>query len=125
MTAKFAIDRSKEMIHVSYSGFVTSNDTMTNFEQALEHPDWSPEFNVFVDMSELSGTDIDFRQMLGIIHRKAPHLQAAAKARMAIWAPTDLAFAVGRMYATLAADAVQLETDVFRDKQEALDFIDN
>lgn len=123
MSASFDIDREQNIVWVSYSGYVTAQETMENFDNGRAHADWSAELDAFVDMSGMTGTDVDFNQMLGIVHRKTLHLRSERTARMAFWAPTDLGFAVARMYAALIEDPAKIRVEVFRLRNEALAFL--
>lgn len=122
MAVTCRIDPEQRLICVWYTGFVTMSDSMDAFGMCRADPRWSADFDVFVDISDITDTDIGFNQMLGMAHRKEGKI-GSPHARMAFWAPGDMGFAIARMYASLTERADGLATSVFRDKQEALAFL--
>lgn len=123
MNADYKIHPERELVEVRYWGQVTPSTVLSLFGAVLEDPEWSPSMNLFVDLSRVEAIDINFNQMMGITHRKAPYLSQGRASHLAIWAPDDINFGSARMYAALMAEVDGVTTDVFRDRSEASDFI--
>ena len=96
-------------------------------EQALrsaDDPGFRPKHGHLVDLSPQCDLDFDFGSMMHMVYRLEPfYARCNAEARMALYAPRDLAFGVSRMYQSLTSDRAGPEVGVFRDREEALAFL--
>jgi hypothetical protein len=96
-------------------------------EQALRsagEPGFRARHVHLVDLSPQCDLDFDFSSMMHMVYRLEPfYARCHAEARMALYAPRDLAFGVSRMYQSLTSDRAGPEVGVFRRRLEALSFL--
>lgn len=124
MNANYTIHPDRELIEIRYWDRMVPDVILEVFARILKDENWSPGYDIFVDMSWVTSVEINFNQMMGITHRKTPYLSKGRATRMAIWAPDDICFGTARMYAALMEPVDGVETETFRDRDEAWRFLE-
>jgi hypothetical protein len=115
-------------IHLHDDGFfevVTHGDGDVEVFQkllrdALEHSDWKPGMPVLVDHSDFNAGPLTAEDMAAIAGMINAARDKLGSSRMAILAPGDLQFALGRMWQAYLENKWDGTTDIFRSRQNAL-----
>lgn len=102
-------------------GVVTFERILSRASEVIESPGWTWSQNVLVDLNNasLQLTSAHIRSLSEMVITE----KLDSPIRLAIVTPRDVDFGLSRMYATLAADSVSSEVQVFRSEQSALKWL--
>lgn len=119
MPLTFQIDREERILRSHGSGVLTVSDLLTYFAETRAHPDYEPGMNRVMDLRAITQlpSSEDIRSLAAFARTKAP----VETARMAIIAPSDLAFGVSMMFKAFVGYGERLI--VVRDEREAMDWL--
>src|SRR5215208_612021 len=117
----FQIDKEEQMIRSFGSGVLTVSDLLAYFAETRSHPDYEPSMNRVMDLRRVTQlpSSEDIRSLAAFARTKAP----VETARMAIIAPSDLAFGVSMMFKAFVGYGERLI--VVRDEIEAMEWLMN
>ena len=91
MAFSVSVHKQLNLVFTEYSGFIDTAQLLQALSETLEHPDYKQGMVELTDLSGVTKTDLDFRQMLSHRARMAAHYdrQSERTEHFAI-APTDL-----------------------------------
>jgi len=115
----FSIDRDAGVRVAAFCGVVTDADLMEAYESLLGDPHYDPTLHDLLDMSGVERLEISADAIRELIKRYARVDELGIRTKLAIVAPSDVAFGVGRMYEMLRGDDVPEEIRVFRESSQA------
>ena len=116
---EFSVDREAGVRLAAFCGVVTDADLMEAYESLLGDPAYDPTLHDFVDMSGVERLEISANAIRELIKRYARVDELGIRTKLAIFAPSDVAFGMGRMYEMLRGDDVPEEIRVFREHARA------
>ena len=119
MDAAYKIDKERRLIITTASGQITMSGIGELKKKLLNDPDFDPTFAHLVDMRALDSTDITGED----IRKLAPPDAATKKMRQAIVVSKDLLYGLGRMLENLREASGSYGTRIFRDYDEAVDWL--
>lgn len=119
MPLSFHIDKDEKILRSFGSGVLTMADLLTYFAESRAHPDYEQAMNRVMDLRAVTAlpSSEDIRSLAAFARTKAP----VETARMAIIAPSDLAFGVSMMFKAFVGYGERLI--VVRDEAEAMDWL--
>lgn len=124
MPVIYEIHSNGKRVDVHYTGVVSPEENLASYESYLADPLARPVHDYFVDLSELTEIDSTFERMQNMVARLTPlYARRAPGARTAIYAPSDTAYGVGRMFESLNSIENNDNVGVFRVKSEAEAFL--
>ena len=119
MPAFYKIDKERRLVMSTASGVFCKEDALLHRERLLADPEFDPAYSQLSDFTQVTKFDLtaeDVRQM-------AREIVFAPNARRALIVSGDLAFGLGRMYTMLQEGARENNIRVFRDLNEALEWV--
>ena len=125
MPITYAIDTALNRVTITYRGLITPEDNLATYPLYLDDPQACPTHDYLVDLSDPIEIDSSYARMQTMVSRLTPlYANRAPGALTAIFASSDMAFGLARMYASLNAVHGMENVSVFRTKPEALAFLD-
>jgi hypothetical protein len=115
----FKIYKKRGLVLSSVSGVVTIADAIAHRENLRKHPDFDPSFSQLVDLSNV--TNIEFSRE--DVERFAQDTIFSLNSRRAALATGDHAYGLARMFEMLRECKGEEELRVFRNLEEALDWV--
>ena len=123
MAVQLSIHPSLNLLHSQYSGTVTGEDLRSNMQSIRNHPDYKPSLKRLVDLSNVSGFDYNVSEAVSLSQEVGLHYRVNGGIRCAYLAPSTLAFGMARMFATFLSDYAALDVGVFRNTNDAREFL--
>lgn len=119
MSVTMQIDQAAGVIISVVEGDVSAEDVLSAMDEVQAHADFRPSMNVLWDLTDadfIGGKTDQLRSVVdGIANRRD---KRGTGYRVAIVAPSDVAFGVSRQYEAFA-DRLPFSLRVFREKDEA------
>lgn len=97
MAIQYSIDRARRMVFTTWSGQVTYEELSAYLEQLRNDPNFDPNLDQLVDLSNVSVIKLTF-DTLNSIRQVDPF---SAESKRAVVAPKDVAYGLSRMYEAL------------------------
>lgn len=119
MTAYYKIDKQRRLVLSSGWGVLTKADLVTHMEQLLNDPDFDPKFSQLADFSQVSSFDLTGDDVRALASKTV----FSPQSRRAFIASGDLAFGLARMFETLRGLKGEGGIHIFREKEEALNWV--
>ncbi|HEX6039855.1 hypothetical protein [Longimicrobium sp.] len=120
---RFRTDLARGVRIAAFHGTVDGGELLHAYRTQLDHPDYDPSLDDLVDLREVEMLDVSaaaLRELMSMFSR----VDALGYAtRLAIVAHNDLGYGLGRMY-EMMRDGAPEEVSVFRDLDEAFDWLD-
>jgi hypothetical protein len=113
------IDKERNLVQTTGSGFVTKAEVLAHQGQILKHPDFDPSFSQLADFARLTNTDINMGDLQTFAHRDV----FSPQSRRAIVVKSDLAFGFAKIFELYRQLAGARGIRVFRTHHEALNWI--
>ncbi|PRX38249.1 hypothetical protein SAMN05216257_103225 [Meinhardsimonia xiamenensis] len=88
MAVTFSIFPERGLVYVRYEGEARLADTMAAFAEYAAHPDCRPGQKQLVDLSAVTGVEMNFAQLMEMQARKADLFGTAEETLMVYFAPT-------------------------------------
>lgn len=107
---------------IIFRGTVTPEELLRAWRQLVDDPAYDLSRNGLVDLSEVERMEVSYPAIyaLNAVMHRADKRQVSQ--RIAVVAPRDDLYGVGRMYAQLRAQGFR-EIEVFRDREKAFEWL--
>ncbi len=115
----FKIDKEHRLVLSTVSGVVTIADALAHRENLRRHPDFDPSFSQLVDLSNVTKIEFSHED----VERFAQDTIFSLNSRRAALAIGDHAYGLARMFETLREFKGEQGVRVFRNLDEALDWV--
>ena len=119
MPAFYKIDKERKLVMSTGSGVLTLADALAHQEQLLKDPDFSPDFSQLLDFTHITGIELSTED----IQRLARTTIFSANSRRAFLVDSDLKFGLARMFAVFREILGEKGIQVFRNLDDALDWV--
>ncbi len=119
MAYTFEINPRTRRVDVRVKGRDTAADLTRRVQEITGDPLWSPGFDILVDTCEVNEFDFSTSDIQDIARLHEDMNKLIGGGKLAIAAPRDLIYGVGRMWETLAEGRTALSIRVFRSLEEA------
>jgi hypothetical protein len=119
MPTFFKIDKEHKLVLSTVSGVVTIADALAHRENLRRHPDFDPSFSQLVDLSNVTKIEFSHED----VERFAQDTIFLLNSRRAALAIGDHAYGLARMFETLREFKGEEGVRVFRNLDEALDWV--
>ena len=119
MPIHIEVDAATNLRVVTFEGEIRDNDVIDTFSTYWQSPDYDPSLNEFYDCSGMTYTDITGEGMRKIAGVNMGFNQEGPGVKVAMFAPTDVAYGLIRMYQVFTEDSAS-DLQVFRDRSDAL-----
>lgn len=122
MAIRIEIDGATKLRVVTFEGAISDADVINTFAAYWQSHDYDPSLNELYDLSPVTYEDVStegLRKIAGVnldLNRDGPGV------KVAMYAPTDVAFGLIRMYQVFV-EGSSSEMRVFRDRDEALQWL--
>jgi hypothetical protein len=118
MGYKLNVERAARLVRVCLFGKTSVDEHRQWLRELVNHPDWSPDFDVLVDVRELGDPNSDHEQVRAVAQYAKQLNERLGTGRHAVVGDTDLLYGYCRMAEQLCF-ACPRELVVFRDMSEA------
>ena len=124
MPISFHVDADSNYFISRFTGEFTDADLMNAYMAFYEGNEWRAELNELVDLGEADAAAISIDCLARLADYTEKHLRLynIETTKTAIYAPSDLSFGLGRMYASLAAASPET-VRVFRNLSDAKEWL--
>jgi hypothetical protein len=120
MPYTYVIDKERRLVMSTVSGIVTFTEIMAHLDQLVREPDFSPEFNHFIDWAAATNLDISTDEAKAIARRR----DFSPPSRRAFFTTSPSIYGMLRLILTHHEMAGAREfTCVFYDRDEALKWL--
>lgn len=119
MSASYEIDKQRRLVISTALGTVTFADLLAHQDKLLKDPDFDPSFSQILDFTRVTSFDLEASD----VRRLAQRNIFSPESRRAIAAPSDAMYGLGRMFEILRENAGENGIRVFRDLDQAVDWI--
>jgi len=119
MPAYFKIDKQQKLVMSTAAGVFTMADVLEHQAKLLKDSDFDPSFSHLLDLTHIAKLDIETEE----VHTLAQRSIFSPDSRRAILANTDFVFGVLRMYEILRQDFGASGIRVFRNLDDALEWV--
>jgi hypothetical protein len=119
MPVTYEIDKQRRLVISTVLDKLTVADALGHQEKLLKDPDFDPGFSQIIDVTRATLSGLEASDIRKIAERNV----FSPGSRRAIVVSTNLAFGFGRMFETLREGAGENGIRVFRDLDEAVDWI--
>jgi hypothetical protein len=119
----YRIDRAGDLFVGATSGEADVEDFRRMLDEMLSHPEWTPGSPWLHDHTELDAGALTVNEIKRIADLCAERSSQFGSGKCAIVAGRDLEFGLARMWAVYVEDRWSAEPNVFRSKDEALDWL--
>ncbi|MEB3419963.1 hypothetical protein ACFSDD_11335 [Salipiger marinus] len=121
MPSQLTIFPERNLAYLHYAGRTTATQCLGTSRTLRDHPLRRKVQGWLVDFSALEGFGSDFDEMRAAVQQVAlQHDGQPPDTPLAIYAPSDLGFGVGRMYQQICAGLLPMRIGVFREADRAL-----
>jgi len=119
MPASYEIDKQRRLVISTISDPATVADALAHQEKLLKDEDFDPSFSQIIDCTHFTGASLEAND----IRKLAEKTVFSSESRRAIVASSNLVYGLGRMFEILRETAGENGIRVFRDLDEAVDWI--
>ena len=119
MPIRYEIDKERRLVITTGTGAVHLADALAHQESLRDNPDFDPTFSQLMDYTQLTEYNLGLDDMVKIAQRRV----FAPGSRRAIVVRDDLSYGLGRMFEMLRENAGEFGIRVFRDREEALNWL--
>lgn len=116
MPALYQIDKVRQLVISTASGFLTAADILAHQRQLLADPDFDPTCSQIVDCTAVTGIDLSPDDIRAVTAAAI----FSAHSRRAVVVGTDEQFGFARMFKMMREAQGEYGIRVFRDRAEAL-----
>jgi hypothetical protein len=119
MPASYKIDKEQRLVLSSGTGVVTAEDMWAHQRQLSNDKDFDPSFSQLVDLTGVTAIGFTPDDVHGLAERSI----FSPQSRRAFVAKRDLLYGLARMFELLREARGKDEIQVFRDRNEALEWL--
>ncbi|MGC1619940.1 MAG: hypothetical protein WA765_15735 [Candidatus Acidiferrum sp.] len=119
MPAFYKIDKERRLVMSSGTGVFNKEDALSHQNRLLADPDFDPSYSQLLDFTHVAKIDLTAADIRLLAVRNI----FLSESRRAFLVPNDLAFGLGRMYEILREAAGERGIRIFRNLEEALDWV--
>lgn len=119
MPAFYKIEKQNRLVLSTASGIVTMAEVRGHQQKLAIDPDFDPTFSQLMDVSHITKIELTTED----IRRLAQETLFSPTSRRAILVNSDAAFGFARMFQMLRESAGETGIEVFRDLNEALEWV--
>lgn len=119
MPYQYAIDPERELVVIRASGSLDVEDVERMSREVYDDPDTHRGCRILVDFSEVAELDLFHDDVLRLADLHGQLQERIGRSRIAIFAPRDAVYGVGRMWHSLQPDW-EADAALFRTRPEAL-----
>jgi hypothetical protein len=119
MPAFYNIDQERRLVISTASGVFTMSDALAHQQKLRADPDFDPSFSQLQDYTHITGMELTPDD----IRRLAQNSVFSPDSRRAILVTSDVAFGLARMFEVLREYAGEKGIQVFRNLDDALDWV--
>lgn len=119
MPAAYKIDKEKRLVLTTAWGALSFSDAVAHKDKLLGDPDFERTYSQIIDLTQIT----EFLLSNEDVRAFAKFSVFSPESRRAIIAPGDLKFGMARMFATLRELQGERGIGVFRELEEALDWV--
>lgn len=121
MSVSFRIFPRRGLVYVRYTGFARLQDTFAAFGEYMQHPDCRPGQKQLVDLSEVTGFEPDYAELLKLQAMKADIFAAGGgETLIAYYAPNDAVLRMAELVVRSWEDVPGVVPLVMQTEAEAL-----
>ena len=111
------------LLHSRYTGVVTGADLRGNMKKIRQHPNFRPGLKRLVDLTAVSAFDYNVSEAVTLSEEVGQHYSGDENIRCAYLAPTSLQFGMARMFESLLSEHATMDIGVFRNREQACQFL--
>lgn len=119
MPAFYKIDKERRLVLSSGIGVFNLDDARAHQERLMADPDFDPRYSQLLDFTHVTKIELSAEDVRQLAVRNI----FAPDSRRAVLVPNDLAYGLGRMYEILREAAGERGIRIFRNLDDALDWI--
>jgi hypothetical protein len=119
----FRLDPARRVRIATFAGRVDDDELMGAYRAQLATPDYDPSWDDLADLTGVEQLDVSATALRDLTSLFSGVDALGNPTRLAIIAPGDLGYGLGRMY-EMMRDGAPEEVQVFRDMAEALAWLD-
>jgi hypothetical protein len=119
MPATYEIDKKRRLVISTCLDPLTLADGLAHQEKLLKDPDFDPSFSQLIDFTSVSFSGIGADDIRKLAERNI----FSAPSRRAIVVSSNLVYGFGRMFEMLRESAGENGIRIFRDLDEAVDWL--
>ena len=119
MPAFYKIAKDRRLVLSTASGVLTLADVLAHQDQILADPDFNPGYSQLLDLTHVTKMDLSAEDICKLAERDI-FLPASSRA---ILVTTDLGQGLARLFAILREHAGEKRIRIFRNLDEALDWV--
>jgi len=119
MPAFYKIDKERKLVMTTHSGVLTIADALGHQEKLPKDPDFDPSFSQLFDVTHVTDVQLTAED----VRRLARTSVFSPDSRRAIVVDSDLKFGLARMFEVLRDTMGEKGIRVFRNLEDALDWI--
>jgi len=119
MPATYEIDKKRRLVITMGLGRVTLAEAMANQERLSKEPDFDPSYSQLMDVTRADLASLTANDIRTIAERNV----FSPESRRAIVVSSNLGYGFGRMFETLREIAGEKGVRIFRDLDEAVDWL--
>ncbi|PRY24304.1 hypothetical protein CLV78_103170 [Aliiruegeria haliotis] len=124
MPYRYQIHPDPGLLVMRYVGHTTMQDQRDLVTDVTSDPDWRFGLPMFLDSSQMTGTDITVLSLISLRDRFRPlFTQVDQPVLWAQYAPNDLAFGMSRMTQEIMDEIPTVNMEVFTDLSSAVTFL--
>ena len=122
MPVEHWINRVKRISVAEFSGRCTLLDIQAYHFGLLSDPEWSRDLRRLADFSGVTDFDVSPNDLQKLVKSVRQLTEEFSKARVAVVAPQNIIFGMGRMFQMMSED-LNHPYQIFRTKEAALDWL--
>ena len=119
MPAFYKIDKERRLVLSSGTGVFNKEAAQAHQERLLADPEFDPSYSQLMDFTHVTQIDLTAADIQQLALRNI----FSPESRRAFLVPNDLAFGLARMFEILRESAGERGIGVFRNLEEALDWV--
>ena len=119
MPARYQIDKERRLVITTGTGPFLMADALDHQERLRKDPDFDPTYSQLMDITAMTLDNIGLEE----IRKLAQRWLFSPQSRRAIVVQGEVAYGLARMFEMLRENAGENGIRVFRDREEALDWV--
>ncbi|RDH80672.1 MAG: hypothetical protein DIZ80_16720 [endosymbiont of Galathealinum brachiosum] len=121
---EYQITAHKGFFELKISGAIDAQKYPSMFDTLFAHKDWVPGMRLLVDESELRADHLTIADLETIAVFCTDRSSDFGSAKLSMYVSRDLEYGLNRMWHVFIKDGWDAEGNVFRSREEALDWLE-